>query len=241
MKKAKISKKNIAVVVFCLAVGLSTLGYVFRLRDRISVLEIDLNSTKDQLQRQTENAISSSTRLWNCEYGGSDDDWFEKNAKTRTGQPEDLLKIADEIGLKHIRKVNLAYMEPNSNGFVGQYHQGVGAQHGGSDKDGRIIRIARGMDREDLKVFLAHEYLHYIWLNSATMQSDQTLEERLMSMYAHNWQLQERVANYAKRGRLSLTELFSYTCTEFSDKYMDKYVLSQCNKWIDRSKLRFAY
>lgn len=241
MKKAKISKKSIATIALCLFIGLLIIGYVFRLRDKINMLENDLGTTKNQLKQQTENAISSSTSLWNCEYGGADDEWFEKNAKTRTGQPKELLKVADEIGLKHIRKINLAYKEDNSNGYDGEYHQGLGAQYSDNVKDGRIIYMARGMSRENLKTILAHEYLHYIWLNSTSMQSDQTLEERLMSMYANNWQLQDRVVDYAKRGRLNLTELFSYTCTEFSDKYMDKYVLSQCNKWIDRSKLHFTY
>lgn len=240
MKKAKNSKKNIATIVSCLLIGLLIIGYVFRLRDKINMLENDLSVTKDQLKQQTENAISSSTRLWNCEYGGADDTWFEKNAKTRTGQPEELLKLADEIGLKHIRKVNVTYIDKRSDEVIGLYHQGLGA-YGDNTKDGRTIYVDKTLNIESLKVTLAHEYLHYIWLNSATLQADQTLEDRLVSMYGRNHQLRDRVSIYAERNMLNLTELFSITCTEFSDRHMDQYILKQCNKWINRSKLRFIY
>ena len=171
------------------------------------------------------------------------DAWFEKNAKTRTGQPEELLKLADEIGLKHIRKTNLRYVEKdqlnNSSWAYATYHN---AQPDGFGS-GRYINIVRGSLEKDgierLKVTLAHEYLHYIWHNNEKMQNDENLEAGLLKMYGELPYLQERIKPYVKDRLFTLTELMSYSCTEIPDKYMDQYVLEECNKWVNRSELKF--
>lgn len=235
----KAKGKN-AILIISLIFNISFIGLSSFLGLNLYQNNNKLQDLTIELDKRTQSLKHVEKLHYNCEYGGSDDTWFEKNAKTRTGQPQELLRLADEIGLKHIRKVNVAYVDKRSDEAIGLYHQGLGA-YGDNTKDGRTIYVDKTLNIESLKVTLAHEYLHYIWLNSATLQADQTLEDRLVSMYGRNHQLRDRVSIYAERNMLNLTELFSITCTEFSDRHMDQYILKQCNKWINRSKLRFIY
>lgn len=171
------------------------------------------------------------------------DEWFDKHAMARAGQPEELLRLADEVGLKHIRKTNLRYVDKNqlegSDWAYATYHNTQPDGFG----SGRYINIVRGSLEKDgfenLKVTLAHEYLHYIWQNNEKMQNDENLEAGLLKMYGELPYLQERLKPYIKDRKFTLTELMSYSCTEIADKYMDGYVLDECNKWINRSRLSF--
>lgn len=240
--KNKRTNKLIVIVTISSAINIALFSGLLFTIYHLQTVNSKLKESTSEVKAARQSADKSAQAHWNCLYGGADDKWFEENARTRTGQPEDLLQLADEIGLKHIRKINLAYIDNVvGENTVGLYHQGQGAHGNSSDKDGRTIHIFRGLSYEEKKTFLAHEYLHYIWFNSAALQWDNTLEARLMGMYANNWQLRDRLTGYANRGMLNLTELFSYACTEFSDRYVDKYIIDQCNKWVNRSKLHFIY
>lgn len=203
-----------------------------------------LEYRRQEAEDRAINWANKYTELLN-DSGGDTDEWFEKNAMTRTGQPEELLKIADEIGLKHIRKTNLRYgsqaeIERDTEGFAYAYY--VNGDYGGNN---RYITIPKNWKERGgiskLKRTLAHEYLHYIWANSAKMQSDPKLEAGLLRGYATSSDMQKRVAGYVENNNLLLTELFSFSCTEFSDEKIDEDVLNWCNKWVDRSKLDIVY
>ena len=226
----------IAIVLTITAATSLTAGYyynqAYNLKYQVEELELRISRANDNAQGWA-NEFAGQT------YGGANDEWFEKNAKTRTGQPEDLLKMADEIGLKHIRKTNLAYVDDlNSSTFE------VGGVYDNGDynsPDGRAIRIRKDWDNTTKRTILAHEYLHYIWFNSAALQNDFKLEQRLVHMYDSIPWLRDRLSQYRNNKIVSRTELFSYACTEISDSYMDEYVLQQCNKWVNRSKLTLRY
>lgn len=168
---------------------------------------------------------------------GSTDEWFEKNTKVRHGQPEDLLVMADKIGLKHIRKTNVVYVDSDDTVAVhGTYSNGL---YG--DPDGRTIRVARNLSDSAKRTTLAHEYLHYIWHNSAALQNDMKLEQKLLNMYDITPWLRNRMSPYRSNQMVSRTELFSIACTEISDGNIDTYVRQQCDKWIHRSELEMRY
>ncbi|MNU11891.1 hypothetical protein D3C72_2601010 [compost metagenome] len=59
-------------------------------------------------------------------------------------------------------------------------------------------------------------------------------------MYGNDELMQRQVESYADTQTLQPTELFSYYCTGSSDTYLSSYVLSECNKYINRSALQFA-
>lgn len=231
-------KKVVIVSMTVVILGLAgfVTGYYFNynyiLKSKIEELELSLS-------RANENAQGWANKFVEQAEAGASDEWFEKNAKTRTGQPEDLLRMADDIGLKHIRKTNLAYADNLSFGTfeaAGTYNNG---DYG--DPDGRTIRISKDWDDTTKRTILAHEYLHYIWFNSAVLQNDFKLEQRLMHMYDNIPWLRDRLSQYRSNKIVSRTELFSYVCTEVSDGHMDEYVLQQCNKWLNRSKLVMHY
>lgn len=52
--------------------------------------------------------------------------------------------------------------------------------------------------------------------------------------------MQERVKSYAEKQTLQPTELFSYYCTEVSDPLLTPYLVSECNKYINRGALELA-
>lgn len=168
-------------------------------------------------------------------YGGADDKWFEENAMDRTGQDKHLLQVADDLGLKHIRKTSLSYGETGENVHGTYTHEGYGA------KDGYPIKISRGLSQDKERTVLAHEYIHYIYNNSYAYSKDQRLFMGLLNMYATNKGFQNRMRPYADENEMTIDELLAVSCTEIPDRDMDKYVLEWCQKWINRSKLNFAY
>lgn len=197
--------------------------------DKIGRMEQDL-SEKDKsigiLHKQ----------IYNLEHGGETDKWFEDNGLLRTGQDERLLAIADELGLKHIRRTNLKYGDQPIH-IRGTYNNsGYGSKEGGHP-----IIIQRGLSSDQEKTTLAHEYLHYIYLNSSHAIKDTRLSDGVLNMYANNQFFKYRMVPYAEKGQMAITELLSVACTEIPYRNMDRYVLDWCNKWIDRSKIKMQY
>lgn len=207
---------------------------------RYSLTEIhraEVDELNARIARANENAQGFANQYVNHTTGGATDDWFEKNAMTRYGQPEDLLKMADSLGLKHIRKTKVVYVDGNDKSAAhGAYSDGL---HG--SPDGRVIQIAKNLSDTEKRTTLAHEYLHYIWLNSAALQNDTKLEQRLLYMYDATPGLRDRMLPYQARAIVSRTELFSISCTEVSDAHIDNYVKQQCDKWIRRAGLVMRY
>ena len=234
-------KKSAMITIGILFFIISTGGGAWiglHLQTDIHKAEIDeLNA---RITRANENAQSFANEYVNNTTGGATDEWFERNAATRSGQPEDLLRLADDIGLKHIRKTNIQYVEYLANigdtEVKGMYTNGNRGEIGS-----KTIRIGKKWNKIEKQIILAHEYLHYIWNNSAALQNDFLLEQRLLYMYDSIPWIHNRLAPYRDNGIVSRTELFSIICTEVSDKYMDKHVLRQCSKWVNRSRLTMPY
>ena len=225
------------VVVLLVIVASASVGAWFDRRWIVEIHKAEVEELNARIARANENAQGFANQYANHTTGGATDDWFEKNAMTRYGQPEDLLRMADDIGLKHIRKTRVVYVDGNDQSTVhGVYSDGL---HG--DPDGRAIQIAKGLSDAEKRTTLAHEYLHYIWLNSAALQNDIKLEQRLLYMYDATPGLRDRMLPYQSRGMVSRTEIFSISCTEVSDAHIDNYVKQQCDKWIRRAGLVMRY
>lgn len=162
--------------------------------------------------------------------------------KPLTKQEPQLTRIITDIGgdPAKLSNVSVSYVDNYNDGFVGQSgeYTPYNDQHGNFSFG--VITIKRGLDPEVEKVLVAHEYLHHIWETQIDSLVLHDLTSQLMTLYGKDDELQNRVATYSDTNMLSPTELFAYYCTESSDQYLSQYVLSQCNKHINRGVLRFA-
>lgn len=102
-----------------------------------------------------------------------------------------------------------------------------------------VLTVKQGTSGAVLDTVVAHEYLHHIWFKTLDDTTKTKLTSDLISIYGRDPVMQERVKSYAEKQTLQPTELFSYYCTETSDKLLTPYIVSECNKYINRSALTF--
>ena len=126
------------------------------------------------------------------------------------------------VGAIYADKLILQYADTD-NEWRGEYGNG-------------FIIMKEGVREDRELATLAHEYLHYIWLEVMTEDKRVELSGKLEALYAQDKDMQKRMQVYKDRGLLSPTELFSIYCTESTDSYMLT-IVDECNKYIDRSKL----
>jgi hypothetical protein len=99
------------------------------------------------------------------------------------------------------------------------------------------ITIRKGLDVPSENRAVAHEYLHHIWEAHLTEQTKHNLTSQLLTLYGSDDYMKQRVASYSETNMLVPTELFSFYCTEAPDRVLTTYVLSECNKYINRPVL----
>ncbi|MEO5691142.1 MAG: hypothetical protein ABIQ64_03070 [Candidatus Saccharimonadales bacterium] len=102
-----------------------------------------------------------------------------------------------------------------------------------------VLTVKQGTSGDTLDSVVAHEYLHHIWFKTLDDATKTKLTSDLISIYGHDSVMQERVKPYTQKQILQPTELFSFYCTEASDPYLTSYIVSECNKHINRSVLQF--
>lgn len=102
------------------------------------------------------------------------------------------------------------------------------------------ITIKKGLDSNNEKISVAHEYLHHIWETGLDYQTQHNLTSQLMTLYGNDEWMKNRTDFYSDTSMLLPTELFSFYCTEVGDQYLSEYVLNQCNTYINRSTLTFT-
>ena len=148
---------------------------------------------------------------------------------TNRHKDPELIKLAKQAGIKQ----DLTY-EPVSMYYVDSYDDSLWTQ-------GRYINYKKAItilkNSVDQFTTISHEYLHYVWYRD-NLESDERLVDELTGFYHRSRELQDRMANYQEK---EPTEFFSYGCTEWSDRYLTPYIVSQCNKYITRSALRMTY
>lgn len=100
-----------------------------------------------------------------------------------------------------------------------------------------ILTVKQGTTGDALDAIVAHEYLHHIWFKALDDETKTKLTSDLISIYGKDSAMQERVKSYTEKQTLQPTELFSYYCTEASDPLLTPYIVSECNKYINRGVL----
>lgn len=103
-----------------------------------------------------------------------------------------------------------------------------------------VLTVKQGETGNELNTVVAHEYLHHIWFKTLDNPTKEKLTSDLITIYGKDATMQERVKSYSDKQILQPTELFSYYCTEVSDSLLTPYIVSECNKYINRSVLKFA-
>lgn len=98
------------------------------------------------------------------------------------------------------------------------------------------ITIKPGLDPEVERRVVVHEYLHYVWFRVMTPEQKLVLSDKLLTTFAADPAMQERLYRYTEQGILTSTELFSFYCTEVNDKVIASFV-DECSKYFDRSTL----
>lgn len=103
-----------------------------------------------------------------------------------------------------------------------------------------VLTVKQDTPASNLDSVVAHEYLHHVWYKALDSDTKTKLGSDLISLYGNDTAMQERVKSYAENQILQPTELFSFYCTEVSDRYLTQYVLEHCSKYINRSTLRMS-
>jgi hypothetical protein len=139
-------------------------------------------------------------------------------------------KSIDEIDERYVAQFRNPKLENQ-----GGYYQAVLGPTGQLSYG--MLTIKQGLDPSVERTVIAHEYLHHVWYALLDLKTRESLESDLISMYGRDPWMQERVKGYIDVRELQPTELFSYYCTESSEGYITSFVLTECNKYINRSSL----
>lgn len=99
------------------------------------------------------------------------------------------------------------------------------------------MEIKTGLVPNQFTTTVAHEYMHHIWHAVLDDKTKRKLESDLISYYGLDPAIRYRTTGYTNNQSLHSTELFSFYCTESTDAYLSKYILDQCNKYINRGAL----
>lgn len=135
-----------------------------------------------------------------------------------------LLEALLSTGVKNTEEISLVLHESLPNDARGYY--GV-----------KTISIKAGLDYEQTRRTVTHEYLHYIWYEVMTDEERLALSDKVLQAYSRDEEMKPRVAGYIAAGDLTSTELFSIYCTEVNDQIIASFV-DECNKYFDRSTIQ---
>jgi hypothetical protein len=149
-----------------------------------------------------------------------------------------LVEVIENIGgsRDNLKNVLIKYVDSyNEKNKAGEYSP---EYNGDNTFAYATISVLEGQKTEDEKITVAHEYLHHIWEIQLDYKTQQSLTSQLVTLYGDDEYMKQRVASYSDTDMLIPTELFSFYCTESSDRFLTPYVLKQCNKYINRSTLQ---
>lgn len=103
------------------------------------------------------------------------------------------------------------------------------------------IEVESHLSGEELRRVVAHEFLHHmysVWWNKDTAR---WYDQELIIFYINNKSIRNTLSAYVSEGRLGLTEIYAYACTEYSDRVLGSDLAQICSNWFDRSKLSYIY
>ncbi len=133
-----------------------------------------------------------------------------------------------------ISKFSTAYVNSyDTAGKQGEYKPYINATTG-KFLYGKMT-ILSGVDANQTKADVAHEYLHHVWYAILDEPTKTKLTSDLITMYGNDSPARVRAKWYSDKQILQPTELFSIYCTESTDGYLTDYVRGECEKYINRN------
>lgn len=156
-------------------------------------------------------------------------------------QDAHLMQVIAGVGgdTAKLKDVSVKYVADYKDGFKNQAGEYMAYDDSKGNFSYGVLTVKQGLDAEEEKVVVAHEYLHHVWEAELDTQTLHDLTSQLMTLYGKDEWFKTRVATYSDTNMLMPTELFAFYCTESSDQYLTPYVIEQCSKYINRGALRF--
>ena len=149
-----------------------------------------------------------------------------------------IVAVLQQIGATHIGAIDERYVDGYNEKLTdqqGKYEAYVNPTTG--DFLYGTLTVKRGLDKNEEKTMIAHEYLHHIWFAVLDEPTKENLTSHLITLYGKDLWMQDRVKEYSDGGILQPTELFSYYCTESTDGYLTTYIKDRCNSYVNRANL----
>lgn len=145
-------------------------------------------------------------------------------------QDPELLQVARSIGAYNIDGVGLVYEDAETS---------TPSTHGDYSGEGIVtIVVKRGLDTQEERTALAHEYMHYIWDQRMSELQRTQLTSQLLQMYSTDGEeMNEYLSEYLDTNTLDVSELYATYCTEVADEFLTEYVLASCSTYMNRSAL----
>ncbi len=233
------TQSNILVGITCMAVALVFFGAIWLLRNRKSLFM--------RVGRSVLLVCTWIGLIFGVAVLGSTAMDSRKPSTANQTQPlpyqlqqnPELLAVTKEVGAVYVSDLNMSYVD----GYAQVDRRGEYKYF--NDAAGKPMRgdmtIKKGTVGDELRRYVAHEYLHHIWYTKLTTSEKDLLTSHLIVAYGQDWYMKQRTnSGYADSGTLAPTELFSFYCTEEADRWLPQPVLEQCNKYINRSVLQFS-
>jgi len=156
-------------------------------------------------------------------------------------QDAHLMQVVATVGgdTARLKDVSVKYVANYENGFKNQAGEYASYDDSKGNFSYGVMTVKQGLDLEEEKLVVAHEYLHHVWEAELDPVTLHDLTSQLMTLYGKDGWFKTRVATYSDTNMLLPTELFAFYCTESSDQYLTPYVIGECNKYINRDTLRF--
>lgn len=153
-----------------------------------------------------------------------------------------LMAALGQVGVESVKHLDVRYVEEYADKGAlknqsGEYQSFINPTTG--EFMYGMLTVKKGLVPEELKTVVAHEYLHHIWYTEIDEPTKENLTSHLITLYGNDPAMRRQLEEYANKGRLYPTELFSYYCTESSDGYLTTFILKSCNTYIDRPALTF--
>lgn len=157
-------------------------------------------------------------------------------------QNAQLMQTITDVGgdTNKLNDVSVKYVDDYKDGFKNQEGEYISYDDSNGSFSYGVITIKKGLNPKEEKVIVAHEYLHHVWESQLDQTTLRNLTSQLMTLYGQDDWFKTRVSTYSDTNMLVPTELYAYYCTESPDKYLTPYVISECNKHINRDTLRFV-
>lgn len=170
------------------------------------------------------------------------DGMMKSNEETQKGfvkaqdQEPELLTLAQELELKDIERINFYFHTPESKRSCAE--EGSAACYSNSRRK-IIFKKEFLSNKEYAKTLMAHEYMHDVWNmkeQAKEFEYIDYLSTLMINHYADSPRFRKMMNWHNSTKHLSANEMFAVACANSPDEILNKEILAECNKYIDRTK-----